>query len=268
LSYIDPTKIYNLYALRRSGSHAISIWILHQRYGMKSVNQNQINDKLHYFECGDQLAILFNNRGHGSLLNLYDESFANLEKNKDMESIHTAIISHEDLPISDSATQKAYGVELCFDDYTLKDDLFVLRDFKNWLASRYMHSKKYNSGRDFYEKCRQSCEMWLDYAKECLESNKYFILYDKWFRDVIYRRKLCDDLELEFIDVGMDKVFDYGKGSSFDGTRFDEHAQKMNVVGRYEQVKNEETIQSLVDEYKECMDMSTEIFQEINDYEA
>ena len=183
-----------------------------------------------------------------------------------------AIVSHEDISVSDVNQQKPFGIDFCFENFTIERNLLILRDFKNFIASRYMHSKKNNACKSFKEDRHVSCKQWKQYAQEYLQTtiiveNTYFILFDSWFQDKQYRKDICEDLELEFTDEGINNVLDYGKGSSFDGVRFDNHAQKMNVLDRYGQVQDEHLVKTTIEEYKDCVELSKEIFGEIISYE-
>lgn len=62
------------------------------------------------------------------------------------------------------------------------------------------------------------------------------VVYDKWFQSKDYRKEVAQKLELESnIDrEEINKVSKFGNGSSFNGLDYDNNAQQMDVLNRYE----------------------------------
>ena len=91
-----------------------------------------------------------------------------------------------------------------------------------------------------YQRKGRACRLWNEYYQEYIktDSDIYFIIYDKWFTDINYRKKISSDLGLEFSDEKFETVPNAGLGSSFDGLKYNGKAQQMNVLKRYEQANN------------------------------
>jgi hypothetical protein len=62
--------------------------------------------------------------------------------------------------------------------------------------------------------------------------------FDEWFSSEDYRKKLSDQLGLEYSDEGVNNVI-RTVGSSFDGMRLAKEAQKMKVLDRWEYFKDD-----------------------------
>lgn len=108
--------------------------------------------------------------------------------------------------------------------------IVVIRDIRNTLAS----DLKACNPKTVDSHLNKLVNIWISYADGYLkETPEYFVLFDKWFQDKLYRQKICSDLNVPFTDKGLNKVPNYGGGSSFDKTRFDGKAQNMDVLNRW-----------------------------------
>ncbi|MGC1248712.1 MAG: hypothetical protein WA865_21070, partial [Spirulinaceae cyanobacterium] len=110
-------------------------------------------------------------------------------------------------------------------------NIIILRDpFNMWVGN--MPGKKLHDP-----------QLWKIYAQEFVGEtnflpNKVCINYNKWFSSQDYRKEITDKLGVGFSDQGLNTVSNRGGGSNFDGTKFDGQAQKMNVLGRWEESNN------------------------------
>ena len=84
-------------------------------------------------------------------------------------------------------------------------------------------------------------EMWIKYAEEYLGitnyvSDKILVNYNSWFASEQYRKELLYEItpEWKFTDDGINDVFDYGYGSTFDMRNFDGKGHEMKVLDRWE----------------------------------
>jgi len=89
-----------------------------------------------------------------------------------------------------------------------------------------------------YERKKRVIQIWNDYYDEYInrDSDIIFIIYDKWFTDIEYRKNISKKLGLTFSDEKFENVPRAGSGSSFDGIVYDGKAQQMNVLNRYKEV--------------------------------
>ena len=113
-----------------------------------------------------------------------------------------------------------------------KEVIAIIRNPLNWKASRFRLSRYKTKGEN---------KKWLSH----LESNVYKIFFDEWFINKEYRKKICDDLKLNFNDKGL---LDVQQVSSFDQKKFDGRAQDMNVLERWKAYKDKRIFMDQVSE--------------------
>lgn len=95
--------------------------------------------------------------------------------------------------------------------------------------------------------------LWKSHALEALGKTDYLkdktvILYDKWFDDEDYRRKIAKSMNLTFTDVGKHKISTYGGGSSFKNGDTDLKTELMKVKSRWSECDHDELYRSLFDD--------------------
>ena len=112
----------------------------------------------------------------------------------------------------------------------------VLRNPWNVMASQVM----WRIGVPLYKRKSRAIKLWEEYYNEYIkkEFGVVFIIYDKWFIDIEYRKEISGKLGLEFSDEMLENVPKAGGGSSFDGLKYNDKAQEMNVLNRYKQIDN------------------------------
>ena len=77
--------------------------------------------------------------------------------------------------------------------------------------------------------------------------NKKIISYNEWFLNEEYRKQKSVELFLQHHNKGLDKLSNWGGGSSFDKNKFKESASKMNVLERWKTYKNDKKFNNLID---------------------
>ena len=189
----------------RSGNHAICYWIKPQMVGeVKFLNNCQ------YFRKGNKNASEYNLIG-----------FENVELSKYLER-----------------KQEWFNIigGKC-------KTIVILRNPWNIVASHIKHSgKTFRSPKTIINRIPTIYPLWCDYYKHYINNTEdlTFIIYDKWFNDIDYRKSISLKLGLNFIDIGLNFVAEEGDGSSFDGRNFNGKAQNMDVLRRYENIDNKE----------------------------
>ena len=113
--------------------------------------------------------------------------------------------------------------------------IMILRNPWNQMASHIQWRPESSPDRRNYV-----IELISDFQDDYLTGIKDidFIIYDKWFQDINYRKQISEKLGLEFSDEGLQTVVSIGGGSSFDGIKYNGNAQEMDVLSRYKQVDN------------------------------
>jgi len=124
-----------------------------------------------------------------------------------------------------------------------RDNLLVIRNPYNHYASvlKWGKNRLLSSPNSF-------SKTWVKMAKECLNHTNNFdekivVKYDDWFSSVDERILIEEKLDLPRSDSRLNVVMKIGHGnswgSSFDGMKQKEKAQKMDVLKRWESVKDD-----------------------------
>lgn len=144
-----------------------------------------------------------------------------------------------------------------------KYQIIVLRDPYNWLASRFQAFGGLYSLRA-ERICPNPIELWIKQAKIASNKNElfYVISYNQWFNSLSYRQSISNYLEIDFNDIALNQVNNYGGGSSFDKTDFNGKAQEMDIYNRWKIFKEDKEYLSLFT--KEICDLSDKLFPECN----
>jgi hypothetical protein len=147
--------------------------------------------------------------------------------------------------------------------------VLVIRCPYNLYASRWQAFR--TMGQRFNEdqwELYSSTQIWKYYAAEFCGLTNHLrcdvkICFDRWFSDREYRFGLSGVFG-SFTDNGLQKVDSFGCGSSFDGTRYDGAAQKMNVLRRYlNYLSDEEYVRKVVRD-EEVRELAARIFGEFS----
>ena len=213
-----------LYAIRRSGHHAIINWLFEQLSGSVVVANNISftghNSTKSYIKCIEE----FKNK------TLKPNGNSNLIAKNFSGDIDFLISNIEDEKLEFSFKKNDFHKQIGIGTGLIKN-IIVLRDAYNCIASRIRKDFKINYNTSHSDK-------WVSYAKEFVREtnnlpNAIRINYNKWYTSQEYRRRLSGILEIPFSDSGLQKVPSYGGGSSFDGVHFNNQSQNMKVLQRY-----------------------------------
>jgi hypothetical protein len=139
--------------------------------------------------------------------------------------------------------------------------VLVIRDPFNNYASRF------KLGREFSSIYKET-SIWKELAKEYLGMTDYLgsdvikVNYNKWFKDVSYRKALSTHFG-EFTDNNFNYVSKIGGGSSFDHRRYNGKSDKMQTLSRWREYINNDLFTRIVLNDTELMELSTKIFGNI-----
>ncbi|MDJ0845042.1 hypothetical protein [Crocosphaera sp.] len=267
-------KSIRVIGMRRSGNHAIINWLLAQ-VPKDTIFLNDLQSGLRQLRQGKNTTF-----------------FKNLRKILEQNSFQDTLIhSYEDIALS-SLSNPYYNLMrlIYFGKAQQNIDILILRDPYNTIASRIKATQiesdytvapmkrwsafqeQYNKYRDFYYKDYMMVEnpdltpvdLWLQYAREFIgETNflkiKVCLNFNQWFSDASYRQELAEKIQINFTDSNLNKVASYGKGSSFDNNVYDGNAQKMNVLERWQNYRNDPQYLSII-KSKELEHYSRKIF--------
>ncbi|MDJ0600659.1 MAG: hypothetical protein QNJ37_17665 [Crocosphaera sp.] len=280
LLWFRPQSIINeseirLIGLKRTGNHGITNWIIKQYGDINLAYLNAVKPKYNPYR-------------------LYYNNFPNNRFSKDafgqFSKKDLLFYSYEDWPlelICDANFEKKH--DLYLGKSSQRYDILILRDPFNLFASRLKMmdekldglkgmgnqlSDKQMIDRELQEKMikrligQYSVDLWITYAKEFLGETDYltqkkvFINYNQWFCDQAYRKNISQQLDVQFSDVGLEKVKGQGGGSSFDGKNLSGKASQMKVLQRWQHFQQDPRFVSIF-ENKQLWHYSDKIFGKI-----
>lgn len=150
-------------------------------------------------------------------------------------------------------------------------DVLILRDIRNWLASLivfrtdWLNEEKIDKYFKYWKYILDEGMLKTDY----LSYNKLFIKYGQWFNYEDYRRSISESLNLKYSDRMLNRLSMAGiskghtnTGSSFSGVTYKNKAQDMKVMERAKFLsgKNLELYQSSIKAHSEMVGLSDTIF--------
>lgn len=259
--YINQKEI-RVVGLRRSGNHGIIIW-LRRHYDRHILHLNNVSP----------------------MRNPYRQLYQNYSTKEKLKQEAKGIFSKKECliynyenytldSIVNSKCEKNHDIYL--GKSASRSDLLILRDPYNMFASIRKGQLQKKSNHNYlktYPKNQKSIsELWLDYAKEFLgetnylKQNRVMLNYNQWVCDQEYRKNIAKKLDFNFCDTGFNVVKNYGGGSSFDGTKFNNQATKMDVLNRWQNFIDDPEYRQMFN--SEIMEYSQKIFGSIKGTEA
>lgn len=258
---IPSTEIVNqkeirILGLQRTGNHAIIVWIRgqHPEYSWHlnhpPSGQNPYQSLYSHFKKPK----------------LYQEARGNFTPKS------LLLLTYEDRTLREVCSPK---FEKFHDVYVgisaSRFDLLILRDPFNLMASRIQSNISRMSDRS----ARKAIQLWKTYAREFLgetkflTQNKVCINFNQWHCSWEYRKKIAEELGLEFTDTGRERIKGYGGGSSFDKRDLDGRASELKVLNRWQTFEEVESFwqlfrdEELIDYTKRIFDRETLPFERI-----
>lgn len=253
----DITNDYEIrvFAMQRSGHHAIIEWILGHFDGATCF----INDFSRMRDIRKQVAYT-NTSPISAKMDMAGKFFRkecllmNFEE-ENLKKVYSKLENHTHHPRGSSG--KVINI-------------LVLRDPHNLFASRLRMAQNANSNRERWIGDR-AVALWMQYAKEFIgEENNLpegtiCISYNDWFSDIEYRRGLSEKLCLEFTDKNKLDVPNYGGGSSFDKLSKKGAATEMKVLERWKAFRGNRRYERIFKSNPEMVSFSEKIFGKIKE---
>lgn len=258
--YVNQKEI-RVVGLRRSGNHGIIIW-LRRHYDQKIWHLNNVSP------CKNPYRQLYQH--YSNKEKLKQEARGNFSRKECL------IYNYENYTLDSIVNSKCEkNHDLYLGKSAKRYDLLILRDPYNMFASLRQGQLKKNSENYFqtYPNNRESItQLWLNYAKEFLGETNYLqqkrvmVNYNQWVSNLDYRQSISQQLELDFCDAGFNVVKNYGGGSSFDGTKFHDKANQMDVLNRWQEFVDDEEYRKMFN--SEIIEYSQQIFGNLEGTEA
>ncbi len=250
--------------MKRGGQHGVVNWFaqqnkhdsLHLNNCIKGWDQRKLlpmkEHMVVHYECND---------GKHDVKNYFVDhkfDFENSERLKsdfykaDFSKVVDKIYNIEDLTIREFDQRKMWDFEGMGKN---SKTVVILRDPFNFIASclQRLVNPPDPGATDVGVELPRRMRDWKEHARQVLDGSETtheteFISFNEWFSSEEYRQSICENFDLIFTDFGINKVMNFGSGSSFDRQKFDGSAQKMGVLKRYEAWKDHSAFKQLVDD--------------------
>ena len=278
---------FRIFAMRRSGHHAIVNWIAGMcdepvyyfngcRLGVNPFDGSRISRGDHnealrklYRQTKRQLEVELRPIKKKYLMYDYeDKRFTDYEK--------YGIVEHKDLLIGKSRNE--YEILITRDVFNWIASLIIMRGIgRKTLAEENDLGDNHKFGHQIwgggYRKVFKRLQTWGEYAKELLNEtnylkhNKICIFFDKWVTDVDYRKSIASHLNLNYNEDMIKYVGAIADdGSSFDGVDYDGKAQDMDVLNRWKVFENNPIYWGILKykKWKYLIELNTKIYKYLN----
>lgn len=120
----------------------------------------------------------------------------------------------------------------------------ILRDPYNWLASMYKFQMKEGTYTVRARPLDEFIDLWIRMAEYVEINPRTLINYNKWFKNIQYRRMLEKRWGFGETDATINFISGYGGGSTFEG--YDKKAQELDVFNRWKVVKDDPEYKRLI----------------------
>ncbi|MEO1093303.1 MAG: hypothetical protein AAFX01_00195 [Cyanobacteria bacterium J06638_28] len=239
-SLVNETE-NRIVGLRRTGNHAITMWIKAQTPGA-SKHLNNLEPLVNPYRYKYEVLRDFYPQHQWAIKQLEPFAKGNFVP---LERLLYSYEDHDLKRIVHPSFERKHDLYL---GYTGKRiDVLIMRDPFNLFASR-LKSKMFS----VKNASRTVADLWLEYAREYLGETSYLpqervcINYNTWSQEKDYRQEIAQKLGLEFTDEGRDQVSGCGGGSSFDSTAFQGQASQMPVLKRWETMAADPRFQNML----------------------
>ena len=256
INSIKYKQTYMILAMRRTGHHGVSNWLCRQTE-MDSLYWDQCQARrTEKFLSPIGAAIYYDEKNNKEQKPYRLEEFDKIK----YKSVNNCFISIETFAyLQDDRIGK-------FEDViglkNIKPTHFILvnRDFFNWMGS-CMTLARAGKGGGLFRQRYVMANMWKEFIRESMKPsifkghNIVDINYNKWFTSKEYREEVCSRLGLDFTDNGLNYML---RGSTFNKLKYQDKAQKMNVMNRYKNCLKDKEYWKLIDD--EIIELSKQYF--------
>ena len=234
-----------LFALCRSGNHAIIEWMLRNVCHHPIENVRGVTGL--YVQQSKEDGVYFRNN--------VNHTVPDQKRWKPPRQYKLMIESHEDTPIRSIRS-----------GYTA---FAIIREFGNLLASRYQkfwaedskrlaHWSREPHNRTYLIRIKELIAAWKNHARSIQQKKVIGVLYDRWVVDLAYRNSVMELFGLHNWADDRSNVSECGDGSSFIGMELEnDHSRYLN---RWEQVEFPADLKRAVLADKELITLNKELF--------
>ena len=255
-----------VHAMSRSGQHPVIDWIYHQfnddrtffNY-MKLPIDNSFQTRSQYYFNEDKYFHILNNNWakYGVLdekLKEFKPETTELWKQIETKNKNLLMMNFENIDFTAPVISISLDKEV--NSFSNIKNVLIVRDIFNYLAS------KIKMGRHFYPETNLAC--WKIHAREYLGitnvlPNKVLVNFNKWVQDIEYKKLICKQLDCDLFLPEWYQVSSFGGGSSFDHQQLNGQANKMKVLERWREYKDNKVFTDFLKD-KELIELSEAIF--------
>lgn len=250
--------MYNIaaFGIRRCGNHAIANWLIPHFKGIVKYYNNTHTGKNYimpdYFMSDNnytfRIDITDEKRSRSPRFRYNgDRPFSRLRENT---NICAELHGVENCHLNDGDAINFYK------NNDINTKILILRDPLNNLSSLMKHPGELIDLNIF-------AELWCEYAEEYLNTDSEMIKvnYNKWFKDIDYRKSLSIQLGQKWTDYGLQEMSLCGGGSSFSKLKHQGNTQKLKVLERWPEYKNNRKFRKLLNN-KKLIELYRIIYQE------
>jgi hypothetical protein len=277
---------FRVFAMKRSGHHAVMDWLRRHFSGPVYLLNNCSYSRTSLFcstrrghlseetRFGGRVSLCFNGRQlirqaeHVRKDELLDAPHARLAA---LESSERRLLDESPLPprrdaylfnLEDFPLDRVGEVPFDAADRGRSErvrNVVVLRDPFNWLASRF----KGNFPID-----EEVIAAWCTHCREALRETAHLddpliVNYNRWFSEPAYRQALTNQLGLDIPEPGIGELADFGGGSSFSGLEHRRDAASMDVLNRWKLLQDEPGYRALFAGRPDLPQLGERLFPEI-----
>lgn len=248
---VKTDRLFTVFSLRRSGHHAILMWLIEQ-LGEPWIHVNDF--PIHKFE--KKQTIPWKKRRINSVL-YKSGSWETIPPLRSMAMNFEEVVPE---------ISERYSF-LNFMRFNRQDYIIVVRHPLNHLASCWKifhdkekmtpnkNSKPYvfletNDPKSFWDRWKiYACA----YERWANESNIHVILFDKWHIDKTYRQEICQKMNIPFTDVNKNKL-------AYSGSSFGTELDNVGVVNRWSYFSNNPDFWEFANYDEEVKELSIRLF--------
>lgn len=242
-------KAFLICSTERSGHHSVIFWLAHQHNSLSTYQEVVNNSGTHFYDYDNYQVLWCDNLDSSDKYACaYGYDKIPIDNTKDQMTI----LATERDTYNNLKLHKFLDLDLILKDTKLQV-IIALRDFRNTIASFMKNSN------DFVPNIQNRASIWLSHAKEILTKKHYFINYNQYNSNINYRKQVCQDLNLDFTDIGLDYITKQGDGSSFTKLSKD-NFDRSQLNYRYKIYENHNMYKQYMKQYAECLELSKEIF--------
>jgi len=225
--------------LRRSGGHAVALWLM-GHYDCSALSNANTWGNPHFKITTWMLPDATSTQSDGTVRRGLRSSTGGLDPRVVADAVdgraipkQLMIVSYEDPDLTRSFPEQWSAV---FPPVNTHHRVLVIRSFYNHIASRiaYMRTRKVFAHPGYKP---DRVQWWKQHAREALCPLYKVVAFDSWFHSASYRRMVEERLSLPCNDRHLLTVGSDGSGSSFDKTSFNGQAQRMDVLHRWQSVQ-------------------------------